>query len=89
MSQELRRKIYAASLSNNRSMTQEIIARVEESFLHGATEGTDPDDGELVNVLNEIEHLKAKVIRLRSQSKPQSTPPERKQKSARRRSHLD
>ena len=82
MSQDLRQRIYAASLSNDRSMTQEIVARLEESFLFGKPAVADPTDGELLNVLNAIEHIKVNVIRLRNEDarrRPKEPSP-RKQK---------
>ena len=63
--EDLKRRIAAASRINERSMTAEIIARLEASFVLGHAPAVDTSDQELMDILADIERLKLKLIKLR------------------------
>ena len=65
MTPEIKAAIARAASQNNRSMNAEILARLQSSFLSGSSMQADPNDIELIDVLNEIEQLKLKVTNLR------------------------
>jgi hypothetical protein len=65
ISEDLKKKIGAAAAANDRSMTAEITARLEMSFLLG--DGDDqlaPDDLDLADVFADFERMKQKLVRL-------------------------
>ena len=64
ISENLKRRVYEAAIINQRSMTAEIVARLEASFLLVDTEGEGPIDPEVAEILSDFERLKARVIRL-------------------------
>ena len=63
--EDLKRRVAAASRLNERSMTAEIIARLEASFVISHALSVDATDHELVDILADIERLKLKLIKLR------------------------
>ncbi|MDK4704352.1 Arc family DNA-binding protein [Rhizobium sp. CNPSo 4062] len=64
ISEGLKRRVYEASVINQRSMTAEIVARLEASFLLDSAEGEGPVDPEVAEILADFERLKSRVIRL-------------------------
>lgn len=62
--EDLKRRIAAASRANERSMTAEIVARLETSFVTDPAP-TEAPDAELSDILSDIERLKLKLIRLK------------------------
>lgn len=62
----LKGKLKAVAIANERSLTAEINARLEMSFLfEDVRDHADLDDIDLVDVLADMERLKQKVVRLR------------------------
>lgn len=59
----LKERIRLAGIANDRSMTAEIVARLEASFLIDGTTPVDPEDAELAVLLTDLENLKQKLIR--------------------------
>lgn len=62
--EDLKRRIAAASRASERSMTAEILARLEASFVAAASTEEAPD-AELADILADIERLKLKLVRLK------------------------
>ncbi|RAX42379.1 Arc family DNA-binding protein [Rhizobium tropici] len=62
--EDLKRRIAAASRASERSMTAEILARLEASFVAAISPAEAPD-AELADILADIERLKLKLIRLK------------------------
>nr|WP_019279702.1 Arc family DNA-binding protein [Rhizobium grahamii] len=60
--EELKKRVFAAARANDRSMTAEIIARLEDTF-SGAE--FDPNDKELVDILADLDRLKRRIVRSR------------------------
>ncbi|NTI27691.1 Arc family DNA-binding protein [Rhizobium rhizogenes] len=63
--EELKQRVAAASRANGRSITAEIIARLEASFVLKSDLPTSEPDAELSELLSDIERIKLKLIRLR------------------------
>ena len=74
MTPEIKAALERAAAMNERSMNAEILARLEGSFLIGMVPGADPKDTEMLDVLNEIEQIKSKIVKLRARAQrpPQS-----------------
>lgn len=60
--EQLKQRIFAAAKANDRSMTAEIIARLEATF---APDNVDPSDVELVEMVADIDRLKGRLIQSR------------------------
>jgi hypothetical protein len=63
--EDLKRRIAGASRVNDRSMTAEIVARLEASFILSPTPSSEAIDKELADILSDIERLKLKLLRFR------------------------
>ena len=61
----LKRRIAAASRANERSMTAEIVARLEASFVVSPAPPVASPDKELSDILSDIERIKLKLIMMR------------------------
>ncbi|WP_183752902.1 Arc family DNA-binding protein [Rhizobium sp. BK181] len=60
--EQLKKRVAASARANDRSMTAEIIARLEGSFL---ASDVDPTDPELNSIVADFERLKRRVIQSR------------------------
>jgi hypothetical protein len=66
----LKSRLKKVAFANERSLTAEINARLEMSFMIDAVgENVDPDDVDLIDMLADMERLKQKLVRLRRPSK--------------------
>ena len=65
MTPEIKAAIVDAAARNNRSINAEILARLESSFHSDRLLGIDPQDVEIIDILEELEQLKSKVAKLR------------------------
>lgn len=63
--EDLKRRIAAASRANERSMTAEIVARLESSFVISPAPPKIGPDKELSDLLSDIERIKLKLIMMR------------------------
>lgn len=57
--EELKLRVSAAARANDRSITAEIIARLESTF---SSDTIDPTDTELVDMVADLERLKRRII---------------------------
>ncbi|KQV27620.1 hypothetical protein ASC97_04385 [Rhizobium sp. Root1203] len=64
--EQLKQRVFAAAKANDRSMTAEILARLEATF---APDNVDPIDIELVEMVADIDRLKVRLIRSRQRAK--------------------
>ena len=63
--EDLKRRIAAASRASERSMTAEILARLEASFVASPVHPVAAHDKELTDILSDIERIKLKLIMMR------------------------
>lgn len=60
--EDLKKRLRRASVLNARSITAEIIARLDASFVVNDIPPIDPNNAELVDLVADLENLKRKVI---------------------------
>ena len=65
--ESLRARVRAAGLNNGRSMTAEIVARLEASFT--PEDVGDVDDAELLGILADMDSLKQRLIQSHKRQK--------------------
>ena len=61
----LKNQLKREATGSRRSLSAEIVARLEGSLLVGRIPQADTQDAEMLDILNEIERLKLKIVRLR------------------------
>lgn len=57
--EDLKKQIAASARANDRSLTAEIVARLQSSY---DASGVDPSDAEMVDIVADFDRLKKRVI---------------------------
>jgi len=60
--EELKKRVSAAARANDRSITAEIIARLEDTF---SPDDINPADTDLVDIISDLDRLKRRIIKSR------------------------